>query len=191
MQPVVEAAWIAAGAGVLGIAGTVTVAVSGFRNTRKVTGQTIQAAAQDSIRALAAARADRLWEKQAAAYSAFITRARAYRNGLRSLEAKSESAIPISDLGELAVAADDASTLVFVVLTSSATYDGCRAVVRTINNTQKLIHDVGTRLSNNQRIKLNDDMAKCLRVFQVAVRDELGVGGIEPDVILTRHTLSK
>lgn len=186
MQPVVEAAWIAAGTGVLGVVGTVVVAVSGFRNTRKVTDQTIQAAAQDSIRALDAVRANRLWEKQAAAYASFITHSRSYRNALRSLEDKSESALPVNDIDELAVAADNAASLVFIVLTSSATYDACRAVVRTIYNTQRLLHDVGAQLSNNQRSKLNHDMAQCLRVFQVAARAELRVAGIEPTVILSR-----
>ena len=85
MQPVIAAAWIAAGAGVLGVIGTVIVAVSGFRSTHKVTDQTIQAAARESIRQLAAARADRLWERQATAYAAFMTNARAYRNALRPL----------------------------------------------------------------------------------------------------------
>jgi hypothetical protein len=186
MQPVVEAAWIAAGTGVLGVVGTVIVAVSGFRNTRKVTDQTIQAAAQDSIRALDAARADRLWEKQATAYASFITHARSYRNALRSLEGRSESTLPVNDIDELAVTANNAASIVFVVLTSNATYDACRTVVRTIDNTQRLLHDVDAQLSNNQRSKLNDDMAQCLRVFQVAARTELGVGGIEPTVILSR-----
>lgn len=68
VDPAVEAALISGGVGVLGIAGTVTVAVVAARSTRKATSQTIHGAAQDTIRALNAARDDRLWEKQAAAY---------------------------------------------------------------------------------------------------------------------------
>lgn len=48
MNPTVEAAWIAVGVGILSLAGTVTVAIIGYRNTRKV--------------ALDAARNERLWE---------------------------------------------------------------------------------------------------------------------------------
>ncbi len=54
MNATVEAAWIAAGVGLLSLAGTVTVAIIGYRNTRKV--------------ALEAARNERLWDKMAAAY---------------------------------------------------------------------------------------------------------------------------
>jgi hypothetical protein len=54
MNPTVEAAWIAAGVGILSLAGTVTVAIIGYRNTRKA--------------ALEAARNERLWDKMAAAY---------------------------------------------------------------------------------------------------------------------------
>jgi len=54
MNPTVEAAWIAAGVGILSLAGTVTVAIMGYRTTRKV--------------ALDAARNERLWDKTAAAY---------------------------------------------------------------------------------------------------------------------------
>jgi len=187
MQSVVEAAWIAAGPGVLGVVGTVTVAVAGYHNTRRVTDQTVQAATQDSIRTLDAARADRLWEQQAAAYAAFITHARSYRNGLRTLEKESE--FFIGDLGALAAAADNAASLVFIILTSEATYNACRAVVQAINRTQDLLQSAGTQLSRNQRSKLNNDMADILRVFQVAARDELGIRGVERTVILSRHKI--
>ena len=57
MQPAVEAAWIAAGVGLAGIAGTVIVAITGAVNVRKTTEATIR-----SDRQL------RLWERRAAAY---------------------------------------------------------------------------------------------------------------------------
>jgi hypothetical protein len=68
MNPTVKAAWIAAGIGGLGIVSTAVVAVVGARNTRRVNGQTIQAATDNTIRALDAARDDKLWEQQRAAY---------------------------------------------------------------------------------------------------------------------------
>jgi hypothetical protein len=48
--------------------GTVAVAIAAARSTRKATSKTVDGATQDTIRALNAARDDRLWEKQAAAY---------------------------------------------------------------------------------------------------------------------------
>jgi hypothetical protein len=54
MNPTVEAAWIAAGVGVLSLAGTVIIAIIGYRSSRRV--------------ALEAARNERLWDKMASAY---------------------------------------------------------------------------------------------------------------------------
>jgi hypothetical protein len=71
MNPTVEAAWIAAGATFVAVSGTVTVAVSAARNTRKTTESTIQAerklrilerradAYQDSLADLLARQAER------------------------------------------------------------------------------------------------------------------------------------
>lgn len=64
----VEAAWIAAGVAGLGIAGTVTATIAGFRATGSATGQTIEAGIASTKATLAAAREDRLWDKRVAAY---------------------------------------------------------------------------------------------------------------------------
>jgi hypothetical protein len=73
MNPAIEAAWIAGGSGLLGvtvgITGTVIVARIGFRSTRDATDATT-AAGIASIRAqIEADRRNRIWEKQAAAYT--------------------------------------------------------------------------------------------------------------------------
>ena len=77
VDPVIEAAWIGAGVagvvGVLGIAGTVVTAWIGSRNTRLATERTIAAGAATTAATLAAAREDRLWEKQCAAYEETLT----------------------------------------------------------------------------------------------------------------------
>lgn len=61
MNPSAEAAWIAAGSAILGVAvgvtGTVVVGISGFRNTRRATELAVQGE-----------RGHRLWDRQAAAY---------------------------------------------------------------------------------------------------------------------------
>src|ERR1019366_1310979 len=71
MSPVVEAAWIAAITGGVGVVGTVVVAISGHRTTNKTT-----------VLALDAARGDRLWDKQAATYEETLA-ALLYRAGRR------------------------------------------------------------------------------------------------------------
>src|SRR5438876_12442428 len=72
MDPV-EIAAIISGCFAVGSVGlTAYVAVKGFRSTRDATDRTIKAGSQDTIRALNAARDDRLWEKRAAAYEETI-----------------------------------------------------------------------------------------------------------------------
>lgn len=72
MNPVIEAAWIAAGVGALGVTGTVVTAIAGFRNSRDATQRTIEAGAANTVMTLNAARDDRLWELRAAAYEETI-----------------------------------------------------------------------------------------------------------------------
>jgi hypothetical protein len=187
MQPIVEAAWIAASGAALGVIGTVIVAVTGFRNTRAITDKTIQAAAQDSIRARNDARTDRLWERKAAAYADFITHARSYRNALRAFGESTNSKPAPADMNSLAVAANNAATLVFIVLESQQTYDTCRAIIRAINASQVTLSKTSNTLSRSQATKLNSYVAQLLRDFQVAARNELDVRGIDPSVIRTRH----
>jgi hypothetical protein len=186
MQPVIAAAWIASGVGVLGVIGTVTVAVSGFRNTQKVTEQTIQAAADANIRTLTAARADRLWERQAAAYAAFMTNARAYRNALRPL-AEGQPGLSPGDLDRLAAAIDSAGALVFILLQDLDTYNVCSAIVSAMRSTQTTLHEGSVPISKERAAELNDKMANLLREFQITARNELGVRGIEPAIILSRN----
>ena len=57
---------------------TAAVAVIGFRTTRSVTAKAVAAGSQDTVRALNAARDDRLWEKRAAAYEETVAYLSAY-----------------------------------------------------------------------------------------------------------------
>lgn len=68
MNPVVTAA-IISGCFAIGSVGlTAYVAVRGFRSTREATDKAVEASSQNTIRALNAARDDRLWEKRATVY---------------------------------------------------------------------------------------------------------------------------
>jgi hypothetical protein len=90
MSHVVEAAWIAASVSLVSLAGTVTVAIAGFQNTRKATEQTVKASTSNTIRALAAARSDRLWDKQAAAYVDAVTEVLARRTRREALTSRGD-----------------------------------------------------------------------------------------------------
>ncbi len=56
-------------AALIGVGGSVIVAVVGFITTRAITAKTINTASADTLRGLDAARADRLWEKQGDTYT--------------------------------------------------------------------------------------------------------------------------
>src|ERR1039457_5485073 len=85
MDPSIEAAWIAAGAGALGalvgVAGTVIVSISGYRNTMRSTEKTFNAGRDQDI-----------WEKRADAYvdtiAALLQRSTASEGELIPLDRK-------------------------------------------------------------------------------------------------------
>lgn len=87
MNPTIEAASIAAGVSVISLGGTVLVAVSGFRNTTKTNGKTIDAGADQLVRTLDAARDDKLWDKRTMTYEE-ITAYLLYIQAKRRLEAR-------------------------------------------------------------------------------------------------------
>ena len=65
MAPIIEAALIAAVVSLISLAGTVIVAISGFRNTRRPEQDNITATTDNALR-------DRLFDKQAAVYEHVI-----------------------------------------------------------------------------------------------------------------------
>lgn len=69
MDPTVEAAWIAASVGGLGIVSTAVVAIAGVRAAGRVADKTIRGGITSTSLFLDAARADRVWEAQATAYA--------------------------------------------------------------------------------------------------------------------------
>jgi len=72
MNPIITAAIVSGCFATASVGLTAYVAVKGFRSTKEATGRAVAAANQDTIRALNAARDDRLWEKRATAYEEAI-----------------------------------------------------------------------------------------------------------------------
>jgi hypothetical protein len=68
MSPIVNAAWIGFGTGVVGIISTAVVAIVSSKNSRASNTKTIEAATANTIRALDAARDDKRWDQQRSAY---------------------------------------------------------------------------------------------------------------------------
>ena len=82
MRPTIEAAWIAAGGGLLGVlvgvAGTAIVGIAGFRNTRRATDKTVSAA-----------HIERVWDRKADAYQDALA-ASLWRNHRRTYLTQTE-----------------------------------------------------------------------------------------------------
>ena len=62
----------------------------------------------------------------------------------------------------------------------------CRAIVSTMSRAQGFLKDPGSRTGDDPWRGLNDEMAGLLRKFQLATREELGIGGVDPRRILDR-----
>jgi hypothetical protein len=112
------------------------------------------------------------------AYSEFLTRARSYRNGVQSYYINSSSSqLSIDELNVLHRAADDASTLVFLVVESDATYDACVELLRALWRAQTTIHNIEPTTTADPWRELGVSIGRAARGFQVAARTELEVHG--------------
>lgn len=124
-------------------------------------------------------------DRRLSCYSDFITRARAYRSAMRSFSQGRLDQAEVVQADKLAADADTTSSLVFLVMESSVTYDACRAVLKAIRECQAYIHhDVGADSSNVAEFE--GRLATSLREFQAAAREELEVTGIGRSRILGR-----
>jgi hypothetical protein len=77
MNPQIEAAWIAGASGLLGVlvgvGGTVTVAIFGFRNTRDATAATNKTTSDVLQAQIEAARRDKMYDKRAEVYVDYLS----------------------------------------------------------------------------------------------------------------------
>lgn len=113
------------------------------------------------------------------AYASFHTQARAYRSAIRPYREQAGPGMTIREIDILARSADAASSLVFLVQESATTRAACAAVVRTIGDTLAAIHELGPDLDGVPWQELNDDMARVMREWEAAAREELQVGRLK------------
>lgn len=116
-------------------------------------------------------------DRRFTAYSEFITHARSSRNALQAYYQHSSSRPSIKELDTLLQAAQDSSTLVFLLVESEEAHDGCLAVVRSLGIARDIIHGVRPSSTDNPWTELNRLFGRSTRNFQNAVRTELGVSG--------------
>jgi hypothetical protein len=115
-------------------------------------------------------------DRRFAAYSDFITRARSCRNTLGAYYQHSDNRPSIKELDTLLQEAQDASSLVFLVVGSTAAYEACRDVVRALEAAEGTLHGRSSS-ANNPWTELDPMLGRSTRTFQNAVRTELGVTG--------------
>ena len=111
------------------------------------------------------------------AYAEFLTRVRSYRNGVEAYYLHPDSRPSINDLDALVQGANDASALVFLVVESEATYQGCRAILNFLLSVRTIIHGIEPNGVDAPWLELNMEFGRTTRYFQNAARDELGVPG--------------
>jgi hypothetical protein len=83
----------------------------------------------------------------------------------------------LADLDSLLQSAADASALVFLVVESDATYEGCRGALRALLMARDVVHGVDQAASEDPWADLNVLLGSATREFQNAARIELEVSG--------------
>jgi hypothetical protein len=122
------------------------------------------------------------------AYTNFSTYLRSYRDSIRGLEDPSADQVSVEHIDACARSVNTASALVFFSVESQMTYEACRAVIRAILDAQTALHN-GDR-SQVLWAERNIEISAFVREFQIAARDELGVGGIDRSVFFGRKILT-
>jgi hypothetical protein len=117
-------------------------------------------------------------DRRFTAYSEFITRARSSRNALRAYYHQQSGSRPsIKELDTVLQAAQDSSTLVFLLVESEEAYEGCLAVVRSLGTARDMLHGARPSGTDDPWTELNQLFGRSTRNFQNAVRTELRVSG--------------
>jgi hypothetical protein len=158
--------WVGAITGLGGavIGGAISLAVS-RQQLKDARNQRTERAEHDAHR--------RSLDRRFAAYADFYSRARAFRNSLRSFSPQSANPDAAARVEDLARRAHDASALVFLVVESGETADACRYVVVMMSRIQSAL---GESAPASDWTALNEQMRAATRAFLAAARQELEVG---------------
>ena len=116
-------------------------------------------------------------DRRFAAYADFLTRARSFRNAAEAHYLESGHGPSLAEVDSLLQSANDASALVFLVVESDQTYEGCRDLLRALKRARKMIHGIEPVTDPNPWPELNLLLGRTTREFQNSVRNELGVSG--------------
>lgn len=111
------------------------------------------------------------------AYAEFLTRTRSFRNAVETYYLQPRHQPSLKEIDSLLQSANDASALVFLVVESDDTYEGCRNVLRALWQARALIHGIEPPASGDSWNTLNVQLGRATREFQNCARIELGVGG--------------
>jgi hypothetical protein len=111
------------------------------------------------------------------AYADFLTRARSFRNAAELYYQNRSHRPSLSEIDSLFQAANDASALVFLVVESEATYQGCRNALRALGKARATIHDTDQETLKPPWSDLSELLGQAIREFQNSARIELEVSG--------------
>ena len=110
------------------------------------------------------------------AYADFLTGARSFRNAVEAYYLHPRHKPSLTAIDALLQSANDASALVFLVVESDDTYQGCRKVLRSLGRARAAIHGI-ERTAADPWPELNLLLGRATREFQNSARTELGVSG--------------
>lgn len=111
------------------------------------------------------------------AYAEFLIRERSYRNAVEAYYLHPDNRPSINELNVLLHAAQDASTLVFLVVESEDTYKGCISVMRILSRARAIIHGIESSSADDPWPELEIEFRRATHKFQNAARNELEVSG--------------
>ena len=111
-------------------------------------------------------------------YADFLTRTRSFRNAVETYYLQPDRQRPsFTEIDALLQSAYDASALVFLVVESDATYEGCRSALRALQKARAIVHGTGAATSEDPWTDLNALLGRATREFQNSARIELEVRG--------------
>jgi hypothetical protein len=116
-------------------------------------------------------------ERRFQAYADFLTRTRSFRNAAETYYLQPSHRPSLAEVDSLLQSANDASALVFLVVESDETYEGCRNALRALWKARAIVHGTEPDTPADPWADLNTLLGRATREFQNSARVELGVSG--------------